>query len=149
MKSAAKPLNSRRMQIRPSRHRQKSPINHWPGRQQKTLDDGFRNHGERVNFYRDLAEALGLPSHFGPVWANFGDPVENGVLALQAELSAAQDDEEAAELQAELDAAIDGAKPGNGPKSGWETVDADLNDDGIIDHQDLEIALAAGADTAE
>lgn len=115
-------------------------VKHGWGARKHELDDRFRNHGERVNFYKDLAEAMGLPNHFGPMWANFGDPVENGVLALQAELSAAQSDEEAAALQAELDAAIDSAKSGNGPKSGWEMVDADLNDDGIIDHQDLEIA---------
>ncbi len=124
-------------------------VKHGWGARKQELDDGFRNHGERVNFYKDLAEALGLPSHFGPMWANFGDPVENGVLTLQAELSSAQNDQEAAELQAELDAAIDGAKPGNGPKSGWETVDADLNDDGVIDEQDLEIALAAEEGTTE
>lgn len=120
---------------------------HGWGARKHELDDGFRNHGERVNFYKDLAEALGLPSHFGPMWANFGDPIENRVLPLQAALNEAQDDSEAAALQAELDAAIVNAKPGNGPKSGWETVDIDLNDDGIVDEKDLEFALAAAGET--
>ena len=71
---------------------------------------------------------------------------ENGVLALQAALNEAQNEQEAAELQAELEAAIDEAKPGNGPKSGWEAIDIDLNDDGIVDAQDLELARAAGAE---
>ncbi len=118
-------------------------VKHGWGAHKQELNDGFRNHGERVNFYKDLAEALGLPSHFGPMWANFGDPIENGVLAA---LNAAQGDPQATALQAEVDAAIDGAKPGNGPKSGWETVDIDLNGDGIVDEYDLKMALAAASD---
>ena len=211
----------------------------WGARKQG-LDAGFDNHGARVNFYKDMAGALGLPAHFGAMWANFGDPVETGVAGLQAGLAAVESDpavlaeaqalladaegalvqaeaevaqltldiaaaegvladpeatdaeqataeatlaaaaatlidaevalgdaetavtdaetvvaeaagdpEAAAALDAELAAAIADAKPGNGPKGGWETVDLDLNGDGVVDDVDLEAALAADGGTQE
>ncbi len=124
----------------------------WGARKQ-TLDDDFRNHGERVNFYKDLARALDLPNHFGSMWANFGDPFESGVADRLAAVDAAQANPEALEeAEDELAAAIAAAKPGNGPKTGWETaIEIDLSGpegepDGVVDEHDLEQALIlAGA----
>ena len=180
----------------------------WGARKQ-ALDAEFDNHGARVNFYKDLARAMGLPNHFGAMWANFGDPVENGTAdlagdevtrltqaitdaeavladpdatdeekaAAEATLAesagalvdaeaalaetqtavadaetavaeAAGDPDAAVALETELAAAIADAKPGNGPNGGWETVNLDLNGDGIVDEADLEAALA-GADSTQ
>ena len=152
----------------------------WGVRKQ-ALDADLENHGARVNFYKDLARAMGLPNHFGAMWANFGDPIENGTAGLagdevtrltqaitDAEAVLADPDatdeqkvaaeatlaESAAALAAaeaalaDTETAVADAKPGNGPNGGWETVNLDLDGDGIVGEADLEAALA-GADSTQ
>ena len=114
----------------------------------RTVDDGFRNHGQRVRTMVELAKRLGYGAHVGALQANFGTPFENGIVELQAELEAARvaaaadpDDAEAQqrveELNAELAEAIAAAKPGAGPDDSWATADLDVNDDGKVDAGDL------------
>jgi len=114
----------------------------------RTVDDGFRNHGQRVRTMVELAKRLGYGPHVGALQANFGTPFENGIAGLQAEVEAARvaaaadpDDAEAQQrverLNAELTEAIAAAKPGVGPDDSWATADLDVNDDGTVDAQDL------------
>lgn len=121
----------------------------------RTIDAGYRNHGQRVHTMVELAKRLGYGARVGAMQANFGTPFENGIADLQAELAeareaaAANPDDAAAQqrvedLDAELAEAIAAAKPGKGPDDSWATADLDVNDDGVVDPQDLA-ALDAGA----
>jgi hypothetical protein len=125
----------------------------------RTIDAGYRNHGERVRTMVELAKRLGYGARVGAMQANFGTPYENGIADLQAELSeareaaAANPDDAAAQqrverLNAELAAAIAAAKPGKGPDDSWATADLDVNDDGVVNAQDLADldAMSAGSD---
>lgn len=118
----------------------------WKG---PKANDGFRNHGERTRTMVDLARQLGYGARVGALQANFGTPFENGIAELQAELAAAEeagDEAEVERLQGELATAIAEAKPGVGPDDGWATADLDVNDDQMVDASDLE-ALASGGAT--
>lgn len=99
--------------------------------------DGFANHGERVSTMVALARALGYSPSVGAMQANFGTPQENGLIGPQA----GDGTLDPAEREV-LEQAIADAKPGNGPASGWETVDLDVNGDGVVDKEDLDLALA-------
>jgi hypothetical protein len=125
----------------------------------RSVDDGFRDHGQRVRTMVELAKRLGHGARVGAMQANFGTPFGNGIAELQAELAEARvaaaanpDDTEAqqrvAQLNAELTEAIAAAKPGKGPDDSWATADLDVNDDGVVDPQDLE-ALDAGDETPD
>jgi len=39
----------------------------------------FKNHGQRVKTYVEIAKALGLPAYVGALQANFGNPYETGI----------------------------------------------------------------------
>jgi hypothetical protein len=43
------------------------------------LDEGWRNHGERVRTMVEIAKSLGHPASVGALQANFGTPFENGL----------------------------------------------------------------------
>jgi hypothetical protein len=43
------------------------------------LDEGWRNHGERVRTMVEIAKALGYSASVGALQANFGTPFENGL----------------------------------------------------------------------
>ncbi len=93
----------------------------------------FSNHGQRVRTYVAIARALGLSPSVGAMQANFGTPLENGLVVFVGTYSPAPDINEAA---------IAAVKPGEGPKSGWETnTSLDVNLDGIVDQQDLDALL--------
>jgi hypothetical protein len=121
----------------------------------RTIDAGYRNHGQRVRTMVELAKRLGYGARVGAMQAQFGTPFENGIAELQAELAKAREaaaadlddaaaQERVAELNAELAKAIAAAKPGKGPDDSWTTADLDVNDDGVVDPNDLA-ALDAGA----
>jgi hypothetical protein len=104
----------------------------WKGPSARS--DGFRNHGERVRTMVELAKQLG----YG---ARVGAPYENGIAELEAQLAAAEeagDQAEVERLEAELAEAIENAKPGAAPDDSWATADLDVNDDGAVDRSDLE-----------
>jgi hypothetical protein len=121
----------------------------------RTVDAGYRNHGQRVRTMVELAKRLGYGARVGALQANFGTPYENGIADLQAELAEAREaaaanlDDDAAQqrveqLNAELAEAIAAAKPGKGPDDSWATADLDVNDDGVVDAQDLADLDALG-----
>ncbi|MEZ5862236.1 MAG: hypothetical protein R3D25_02570 [Geminicoccaceae bacterium] len=134
----------------------------------RSVPDGFRNHGDRVRTMVELAKTLGYGAHVGALQANFGaapgtvEPTppsaDRAALAeeladARAELEALQtagvDDTQAvqdriAELEQEL-AALDA--PTSAPEwdGDWRTADLDVNDDGRVDHADLDLARAGTA----
>lgn len=133
-----------------------------PGR---NVPDGFRNHGDRVRTMVEIAKTLGYGAHVGALQANFGTPVAGSepatpspdLASLTAELAEAR-----AELEALQAAGVDDTQavldriteleqalvaldtPGPAPEwdGDWRTADLDLNDDGRVDHADLDLARA-------
>lgn len=106
-----------------------------PPRRPLPDDEGFRNHGDRVSTFVALAKAQGLNPGIGAMQANFGTPFENDLVVFDPDSGTYVTTADAEEIAA--------VKPGNGPKSGWETesgLDVDL--DGDVDRDDLELALA-------
>ena len=47
----------------------------------------FVNHGQRVKTYVEIAKAQGLPAYVGALQANFGNPIETGIVDLQNQIS--------------------------------------------------------------
>lgn len=122
----------------------------WKG--PTAASDGFRNHGERVRTMVELSKQLGLGARVGAMQANFGTPYENGIAELQADLAAAEeagDEAEVERLRSELATAIEEAKPGVGPDDSWATADLDVNDDQVVDRRDLEAAVSANDGDAQ
>jgi hypothetical protein len=105
--------------------------------------DGYKNHGEFVSTYVQVAKALGFSARDGALQANF---LPADWYAKQAELrdlleiaspTQAQRDR-IAELETELGGAIADFKPGNGPDGDlWATVNLDYNFDGVVNQQDV------------
>ncbi|MBT4710986.1 MAG: hypothetical protein HOB82_05615 [Alphaproteobacteria bacterium] len=93
------------------------------------VDDGFANHGERINTFVALAKALGYSPSVGALQANFPDAVVTGDAppedpALVGDGAVADADEDAGD---------------------WTTINLDVDGDGIITLADLEAALGGGA----
>lgn len=109
--------------------------------------EGFANHGDRVRTMVALAKALGYGARVGAMQANFGTAAENGIAALEDELSAARAEAETnpeaaarvEDLEAMLASAVEQAKPGEGPDDDWAMADLDVNDDGVVDRADLDV----------
>jgi hypothetical protein len=123
------------------------------------FDGDFATPGHRVSTMVHIAKELGYSAHVGALQGVFGTPQEHGLIELQEEIDAryellgeTDDPEEQERLQAEIDdleaelatraAAV---KPGQGPDDGWESVDLDVNGDGVVDEQDL-LALQQAAE---
>jgi hypothetical protein len=107
----------------------------WQGPTAET--DGFRNHGERTRTMVELAKRLGYGARVGAMQANFGTPYENGIAELEADLAAAEQAGDEAEME-RLQGQLDAIKPGLGPDDGWMTVNLDVNQDQVVDRRDLE-----------
>jgi hypothetical protein len=80
----------------------------------RALDDGFRNHGERVRTYVAIAKALGEGAYVGALQANFGPVTATQPLPTNPR-----------------------------PPGDWATINLDVNKDGVIDGRDLLAAEAA------
>ena len=53
----------------------------------KVYSKDFVNHGQRVKTYIEIAKAQGLPAYVGALQANFGNPIETGIVDLQNQIS--------------------------------------------------------------
>lgn len=109
-------------------------------------ESGFRNHGDRVSTFVDLAKELGFNASVGAMQANFGTPFENGLVATDPETGAfLKDPDSGAFIIDASEAEIAAVKPGGGPRTGWETeTDLDVNMDGLVDATDLALARDGG-----
>lgn len=113
----------------------------------------FKNHGERVRTYVAIAKELGYSEHVGALQANFGNPYENGIAELEADLEAARTEQDRTptadgkerieRLEADLAAAISAAKPGRGPDDSWAVANLDVDGNGRVDQDDLNALRAS------
>ena len=114
---------------------------------------GFVNHGQRVKTYVEIAKSKDLPAHVGALQANFGNIYETGINDLNNQIENLntqlidldQSTDEAKvitsrleTLNQELETIIENVKPGLKVESGWETINLDSNNDGVINIDDIQ-----------